>query len=466
MTLNQQPASWVPRSYQETAVGLAISQACLGLLLPPGMGKTTIVYAATTILQGKQLIKKVLVIAPLRVCYNVWPRQKNAWKEFAHLRVSVAHGRDKEQALRDPRADIVCINPEGLDWLCDENSPSRLEYIRKHFDVLVVDESTKFKNTGTKRFKLIRKFIKFFQRRYILTGTFTPNGLLDLFGQVYILDEGGALGRFITHFRTKYFYPTDYMGYNLAPHSWAPDAIAKKIAPLTLVLKREDHLVLPELLFNDIEVELPEDAKKKYKQMEDTLIIDIANDEIIAANAAVATSKCRQIANGGVYSQSAPGEWEDLHDAKLDALDDLIEELSGESLLIVYEFDFDIQKIQKRFPAVRKLTTNNSKTDSENIAKFSSGEIQLGAGQFSSISLGVDGLQNSCRHICMYGLTWNLQDYIQTIDRVYRQGTSADTVIVHRIVAKDTLDERVIQVLNNKDKTQSDFLKLLKDLRA
>lgn len=455
--------SWQPRSYQQQAVRLGVSQACAGFLLRPGMGKTTISYAIIKLLQDKFLIKRTLVIAPLRVVYNVWPKQKNDWAEFAHLRVNVLHGKDRVKRLYDLDADIYCINPEGLEWLAEDDK--HLAHLRQHFDVLIVDESTKFKNTSTQRFKRVRKFIKNFKRRYILTGTFTPNGLLDLFGQVYLLDEGAALGQWVTHYKTKYFYPTDYMGYNLAPHPWAAEAIAEKIRPLTLVLDREGNLDMPKLMFNDIVVDLPPAARKTYQQMEDAMLTALDNEMVVAANAAVATSKCRQIANGCLFTNAGDGTWQDVHDAKIDALQDLLEQLSGESVLVVYEFKPDLEKLRKAFPNAVLLTGGNATTDARNIGLFAGGFVQIGLGQFTSISLGIDGLQNKCSNIVLFGLTWNLQDYSQTIDRIWRSGQQADTVMVHRIIAKDTVDERVLRVLNDKDATQSNFLTLLQGMR-
>lgn len=454
--------SWRPRSYQEQAVRLGVTQACAGFLLRPGMGKTTISYAIIKILKTKRLIKRTLVIAPLRVIYNVWPKQKNDWAEFADLRVQILHGKDRIKNFHNLDADIYCINPEGLEWL---DTPEHLAWLRQHFDVLIVDESTKFKNTGTQRFKRVRKFIQHFKRRYILTGSFTPNGLMDLFGQVYLLDEGAALGRFITHYKTKYFYPTDYLGYNLAPHAWAADEIAGKIAPLTLVLDREGNLDMPELIFNDVMVDLPEPARKQYQQMEEHMLATLDAELVVAANAAVATSKCRQIANGCLFTNAGDGTWTDIHDAKIDALKDLVEELSGESLLVVYEFKPDLEKLRKAFPNAVLLTGGSATQDAKNIGLFAGGFVQIGLGQFTSISLGIDGLQNKCRNVVMFGLTWNLQDYSQTIDRIWRQGQRADTVIVHRLIAKDTVDQRVLKVLNNKDSTQSNFLTLLKGMK-
>jgi hypothetical protein len=242
------------------------------------------------------------------------------------------------------------------------------------------------------------------------------------------------------------------------------EEIAKKIAPLTLVLNGKEGLNLPELDFHDVFVELPPAARKLYTEMENTMILTLESDQVVAANAAVATSKCRQVANGGIYSSVTQGAWSNVHDAKIEALEGLIEELSGESLLVVYEFGFDLENLQAKVPGLRRLTTGSASRDSAEIAAFSEGKTKIGAGQFSSISLGIDGLQNSCHHVCLYGLTWNLQDYIQVLDRVHRSGQQFP-VTIHRIIAKDTVDERVLSVLGDKDATQESFLNMLKTTR-
>jgi SNF2 family DNA or RNA helicase len=459
--------SWLPHSFQKKGVRLGVSQACVGLLFDPGMGKTTTAYAILTILLKQSLVRCALVIAPLRVVYNVWPRQCREWKEFEHLNVGVLHGPQKENVLAHAEQyDILCINPEGLDWLTGavhtkgtKLDPVRVKMLREIFDYLIVDESTKFKDSGTQRFHVLRKLIPMFRRRMILTGTIVPNGLLDLFGQIFILDEGAALHPYITRYRNEYFYPSGFGGYTFLPQPDAEVRIIKKIAPLVLRLEAKDYLELPECLDDDRYLEFPDEKVKKiYKAMEDEMMADIADGRIVAANAAVASSKCRQIANGGLYTQ-AP-EWQKIHSVKLDALRDLIEELSGQPLLIAYEFNFDWEMLEKVLHIPR--IGISPKKDSMLIQAFRSGALPALMGHPESISLGLDGLQDNCSHICWYGIPWNLLHYKQTIDRVVRQGSKAKRVINHRLIMRGTVDERVLTVLGQKDKTQRDFLELLK----
>lgn len=435
--------------------------------MDPGLGKTSCVYMALQILKEKGFIKRTLVICPLRPAYRVWPHQKNKYQDFCSLKVNILHGKDKDSALNDPTADIYVVNPEGLPWLFGEvdgkPDKERLKWLRARFDVLVVDESTKFKNPQTARFKLLRKIVGSFKRRYILTGTPTPKGLMDLFGQIYILDEGASLGQYVTHFRTQYFIPSGYGGYEWLPQPQAAERIGEKIAPLTYRVGARGNIELPELLFDDIFVDLPPAARVTYNHMEDLMMAEIESGAVVAANAAVASSKCRQIANGAIYT-NVNGEHREVHDAKLVALTDLLEQLQGQPVLITYEFVFDAEIIQRKLK-IPSISTGNIKKDDANVVRFSKGELPAVIGQPQSVSLGIDGLQDACCHIAMFGVTWRLQDYIQVIDRVRRSGNKSKTVIVHRILASDTVDERVLSVLDRRGADQADFMSVLQALR-
>jgi len=461
---NPQKQFWPARQYQKDAVKLLISQGCGGLLLDPGLGKTAIALCAFAILKNKKINKRLLVITPLRPMVATWPAELKKWKDFEGLTYAIIHGDDKEEVL-DLDADIFLINPEAVPWLHENGRWRKL-----HADILCVDESTKFKNGTSKRFKALRLMLGTFTRRWILTGTPTPNGLLDLFGQIYILDQGNALGRFISHYKQEFFYPSGYGGYEWKPKLGVAEVIAARIAPMVLRLKAEDWLQMPELIFSDINVTLPPAARKTYREVEDQFITDIQNETIVAANAAVAGGKCRQITNGALYSANlGPGTgkrlYHTIHDAKVDALVDLVDELQGQPLLVMYEFDHDYERILKALPGTPVIGGGTStKKSLEYIEAFNTGALPVLIGHPASMSHGLN-LQEACSRVCWFGLTWNLEFYDQAIRRVYRQGQKANHVMVYRIVAEDTLDEVVLEALKNKDKGQSGFMSLLRTFK-
>ena len=468
ITFKQQSSSYVPRSYQEVGISLGVSQASAAMLMAPGLGKTSIAYAIFSILQNAGFVKKMLVICPLKPAYNVWPSQKDKYTEFKHLRVCVLHGKNKEELLKSDDYDIYVVNPEGLDWLFGPvvkhaPSPSRFKLVREKFQMLWVDESHKFKDTGTNRFKLMRNIVPAFKRRYIGTGTFNPEGLEDLFGQVYLLDEGVSLGRYITHYRGKYFHQKPYDIYTYYPNHGAAEEIAAKIAPYSLVAGRDLVPDLPKLMFDDRLIDLPPAARKAYDQAEFDLLVKLEAGDIVAANAAVASSKCRQIANGFVYGNE--GQVTRLHTEKLEDLKALIEEMAGQPLIVTYEFieDHDILISELKVPSI---STGNAKKDNETIERFRRGAYPVVIGSTASISLGIDGLQDICGHLYMYGVTWRVTDYIQVIDRIRRSGNKHSNVIIHRCLARDTVDERVVAKLDVRETDMIDFMAILKGLRS
>jgi len=261
---------WTPHEYQKKAVKFLLQNAVGGLFLDMGLGKTASTLAAISVLIEREIIKRVLIIAPLRVCWTVWPVEVMKWLDFQHLRVEVLHGPGKDKAIQRD-ADIYVINPDGLAWLSLEGRGERLGA-----DVLIVDESSLFKHSGTQRFKLLKYFLAKFRRRYILTGTPAPNGLLDLFGQIYILDGGAALGRYITHYRQNYFMQVGYGGYTWVPKQGSEEAIYERLRPLILRMAAEDYLELPERVDNAIYVDLPEKARKTYDHLEALFISILA----------------------------------------------------------------------------------------------------------------------------------------------------------------------------------------------
>jgi SNF2 family DNA or RNA helicase len=445
---------YAPHNYQKEAIKFLMGQACGGLFLDPGLGKTSIVLKAFQILKSQGYAGKMLVVAPLRPAYSVWPREAQKWDEFRSLTVDVLHGPDKLEKLR-AGADVQVINPEGLKWLFSQK-------VDPWWDILVVDESTRFKHSNTQRFRLLRPFIPKFRRRYILTGSPAPNGLLDLFGQIYILDMGNALGRFITHYRLAYFDATGFGGYTYQPRRGAEARIYEKLRPLVLRMSAEDYLELPPLIENVVEVELPEEAREVYQQMESILLADIKADErVVAANAAVATMKCRQIANGGIFHNDRE-TWTHLHDAKTEAVSELVEELSGKPALVAYEFAHDRERLNRAFPDAPYLgggVTPRRQREIEDA--WNAGKIPVLLAQPQSVAHGLN-LQGTGAAIISHSLTWNLEDDEQFIRRVWRQGQQ-ERVFVHRIVARKTIDEVVMKMIAKKDRVQQNLLAALKD---
>lgn len=411
---------------------------------------------AKKILKERGLVRKTLIIAPLRPCYKVWPDEIRKWADFAELTYTIVHGSGKEAALAKD-VDIYIINPEGLKWLFASGRK------RPEFDVLIVDESTKFKDSTTQRFKALKPFLQQFTRRWILTGTPVPNGLMDLFGQMYILDLGRSLGRFITHYRQQYFVPTGYGGYDWKPREGSYEEIVEKISPLVLRLSAEEYLQMPEVVNLKVEVTLPKTVMETYQAVEDDFI-KLWDDEtgIIAKNAAAAGTKLRQIANGAVYS--GKDEYLILHDEKLDALEDLLEELNGQSVLIAYEFSHDLERIIDRFPFIRSMAGTSGRKLEAIVDGFNSGDIPVIIGHPASMGHGLN-LQERCHHVIWFGITWDLELYDQLVARVYRQGQKSNRVFIYHIIARGTKDEDVMRELDRKDRTQQNLLLGLKIAR-
>lgn len=432
---------------------MLLSQASGGLFLDPGLGKTSTILATFKVLKQQGLVRRMLIVAPLRPVYKVWPDEILKWHDFSSLTFSILHGKGKEQRVNDD-ADIHIINPEGLKWLL--TGKKSLPY-----DVLCIDESTKFKDSTTARFKLLKPLIPLFKRRWILTGTPSPNGLMDLFGQIYILDLGRSLGRFITHYRRE-FFRQGYTEYSWVPQDDAFPRIVDRISPLVLQLSAEDYLQMPELRSIPIEVKLPPSVMEMYKSVEDEFIADWQNGKIVAANAAVAGGKLRQIANGAIYREDHT--WVHVHDEKLEALEDLLEELNGHSILLLYEFKHDLERILARVGDVPNLSGSSMVESSRIIDGFNRGSIPLVFGHPASMGHGLN-LQGSCHNIIWFGPQWDLELTDQAIARVYRQGQTSRHVNVYYIVAKDTRDEDVMLTLNDKDREQQNLLKALSSHR-
>ena len=472
-----------PRKYQTTAIKFLLEHACAGLLLKPGLGKTASTLAAITFLKKRGLINKVLVIAPLRPCYTVWPREIKKWADFNHLTISVLHGPNKEAALRE-KTDIHVINPEGLDWLLDttkSGSTTRVKvqvnvkaFQKLGYDVLVVDELSKFKHHSTGRFKALKSVLHTFGRRWGLTGSPASNGLMDLFGQAYVLDMGNALGPYITHFREQFFIPDRY-GYNWTLKPGSADLIYEKLEPLMLQMGYE-YLDMPELIENNIMVTLPPAAREVYDAIEDSFITAVENRLVTAANAAAASTKLRQIANGGVFLDSeiaASGlriskkvrDWADVHSEKIAALRDLVDEMQGDPILVAYDFEHDLHRLRAAFKDGVFACDYNMKQFPELEAKWNRGEIPLLFGHPQSLGHGLN-LQDNAQNVCWFALTWNRELYDQFIDRIWRQGNKFKQVFVHHIMSEGTIDEVMYGALNFKGSVEQALFDGIKKMAA
>jgi len=428
------------------------------LFLDPGLGKTSITLMAFKVLKKQGYVKRMLIVAPLRVMLSTWPREIRKWTEFADLREVILHGPNK-MVMYEANADIYIINPEGLRWFIETVRARKDAWM---WDMLVIDESTKFKHTNTARFKELKRILPQFSRRYILTGSPAPNGLLDLFGQFFILDLGRTLGQYITHYRNTFFYSTGFGGYTYLPKEGSAKAIQERIAPRSLRLNAEDHIKMPPLIYNRVRVELPERAQLMYDQMETLLFATIDAEKISAVNAAAASQKCRQIANGGLYKGEGAKEWEQIHDAKLEAVQDIVEELGGKPALIAYEFRHDLARLQRAFPDAPVMgggTTPRRMREIED--SWNAGLVPVLLAQPQSVAHGLN-LQGVGAAVIFHSLIWDLELTEQLIRRVWRQGQES-RVVVHFIMANKTIDYVIVDAVDRKDKLQKSLMTSLKN---
>lgn len=469
---------WIPHSYQRQGISWLIKHPEAALFWAPGLGKSSVTLAAFQALRKSGGCKKALVIAPLRVCYRVWSKDADGeigkWENFQDLKISLLHGKDKADAL-DQDSTIYVINPDGLGWLIESGGLRSLG--ARGVDTLIVDELSKFKHTSTKRFKLMKPHLGKFRRRWGLTGSPAANGLLDLFGQVFMLDLGSRLGKFITHYRFSYFLPTGFGGHEWKSQADAEKRIYGKLKDLALTMKAEDHLDLPPLVEQNLWVDLPPKARKVYDALEEDLLVQLDDGTLTAVNAAVASLKCRQVASGGGYldqedaatlMQSTTKQQRKstvIHDAKTEALVDLVEELQGQPLLVGYEFIHDLERIRAALGNVPAINGQTSGKDTmEIIRAWKAGELPVLCGHPAAMGHGLN-LQGSSSHLAWYTLTWDQELYDQTVRRIYRQGTNATRVFVHRILARKTVDEDVARALASKQRVQDALFEGLKSRR-
>lgn len=398
---------------------------------------------------------RILVIAPLRVARDTWPDELHKWEHLSDLRLSVAVGTETERkAALLAKADIYVINRENVVWLIEDSG------IPFDFDTLVVDELSSFKNHQTKRFRSLMKVRPKVVRIIGLTGTPSSNGLMDLWAEYRLLDMGQRLGRFIGQYRSTYFTPDKRNGqviFSYKPLPFAEKEIYAKIADITISMKSTDHLIMPELVTAQYPIKLSDKERERYDELRQDLVLKLAGGDVTAANAAALSGKLCQMANGAVYGDDGTVHY--IHDRKLDALEDLIEAANGKPVLVAYWFKHDLERISARLKDRHVPFTKLDTSDS--IASWNEGKWPVALIHPASAGHGLN-LQSGGSTIIWFGLTWSLELYQQANARLWRQGQKAETVVLHHIIAKDTIDERVMKALSAKDKTQTALIDAVK----
>lgn len=439
-----------PHEYQTYATNFILEHPVAAVLLEMGLGKSVITLTAIyELMLNRFEVEKVLVIAPLRVARDTWPAEIEKWEHLKGLTYSVAIVTEAERlaALKRP-AHLYLINRENVDWLITKS------HLPFDYDMVVIDELSSFKSYAAKRFKSLLKVRPTVKRMVGLTGTPSGNGLMDLWAEFRVLDMGQRLGRYITHYRNNFFVPdkrNQQMIFSYKPKPGAEDAIYKLISDITISMKSADFLKMPECIINEVPVALSEKEWSVYHDLREDMVVALKDEEIDAVNAAALSGKLLQMANGAVYNEEK--EVIRIHDRKLDALEDLIEAANGKPVLVAYWYNHDLQRIKQRF-SVREIKT------SQDIKDWNNGKIPVAVIHPASAGHGLN-IQFGGSTIIWFGLTWSLELYQQTNARLWRQGQN-DTVVIHHIIAKDTIDEDVMAALRKKEKIQSALIDSVK----
>lgn len=439
---------------------------CLGYGLR--LGKTSCTLTAIEELIADRFeIDRALVIAPLRVADDTWESERDKWEHLQGLTFSKILGTEKQRIKAlSTEADVYTINRENVKWLVDYHLKNRMTW---KFDMIVIDESSSFKSHDSQRFKALRKVTKYAKRVVLLTGTPDPNGLLDLWSQAYLLDEGERLGKTITAYRDRYFRPGRRNGnviYEYLPKAGAKEAIFDTLKDIMVSLSAKDHLRMPERIDNVIKIKMPAAARAKYDQMEEDSILELEKADVVAGNKAAVTNKLLQMANGAVYYEDLiPGEDGELetvrkvewvHDAKLDALEQIVEDSAGQPIMVFYSYQHDCERLMKRFAKYNPGTIK----DRESIAAWNAGKVKLLIAHPASMGHGLN-LQAGGNIIVWFGVPNNLEYYLQANARLYRQGQQ-QTVVINHLLMENTHDMDVMESLTQKKVNQDELIAAVK----
>ena len=448
-----------PHAYQERAVDFIIDHPNCALFLDMGLGKSVITLTAIQQLMDDYLeINKVLIVAPKSVAQNTWPAEAGKWDHLKGLRLSVVMGTaaQRRKAL-DADADIYVVNRENLAWLvnyCDH------ELVRWPFNCVVLDESSSFKNPQSRRYKAIRRMRWLIYRMIELTGTPSPNGLMDLWSQIELLDKGQRLGRTLTTYRSRYFNPGRHNGhvvYEWRPKAGAREQITEAISDICLSMKADDYLDMPDLITAGTDIVLTGAELKGYREFEKEQLMEVDETEIEAVTAAALTNKLLQYSGGAVYDSEH--DWHEVGRSKLEALEDLVE-AAGEPVLVFYAYQHELARIRE---ALKEYGPVTFKGEPDILESWNRGEIRVLLCHPASVAFGLN-MQEGGRIIVWYTPTWNLELYQQANARLYRQGQGKPVLLYH-LVALGTMDERVMDALAGKTSTQEYLMKRIKELK-
>lgn len=445
---------YIPHKYQQLAERHIYQTHRCGLFLEMGLGKTVVTLTAiNNLIYDSFEINKALVIAPLRVAEDTWSRESEKWDHLKHLRISKILGTptQRRKAIATD-ADIYIVNRENVVWLCNELSQIGDGW---DFDAVIIDELSSFKSPKAQRFKALRKYITRSSRVIGLTGTPAPNGLIDLWSQIYLLDGGERLGKTVTGFRERYFVPNQRNQttiFNYKPKPEAEENINEKISDICISMKADDWLEMPERIDSIQTVKLSEKEMAAYEKFEKDAYLQFLEGEVTATSAAALTGKLLQYSNGAMYLPD--GGYVKTSEKKLDMLEELVEAANGKPVLCFYSFRHDLERIQEKFPKARKLESSKDITD------WNNGEIPMLLAHPAGAGHGLN-LQAGGHIIVWFGLTWSLELYQQANARLYRQGQQ-EAVIIHHLITEGTMDSHVLESLQGKKDVQDDLMEALK----
>lgn len=437
--------------YQQAAIDAILEKSGVALWMEMGLGKTVVTLTAIdTLIYDAAAIRRVLVVAPKKVAEATWQDEAAKWDHLQHLRLSTVLGTEKQrQAALAAPADVYIINRENIPWLVHTLGRGW------NFDMVVLDEASSFKNHAAQRFKALKAVRPRIHKLVELTGTPAPNNLLDLWAQVYLLDQGQRLGQYITHYRKQYFWPTEY---SWEPREGSAEAIQDAIRDVVLSFKAADHLTLPEKIIEDVPVVLDAKAKAAYKKLEKDYLLPVDGETITAQQAAALTGKLLQLCNGSLYDES--GAVHPLHRCKLDAFDELIDALDGQHALVFYNFRFDEEQLAEALKTRHRGLSFAVLRSGQDAADWNAGKLDVLLAQPASCAYGLN-LQQGGHHVVWYSLPWSLELYAQGEARLYRQGQT-QSVIVHRLLVKGGADQLVARALAAKDTTQNTLMQAVK----